>query len=79
MAGGGRRAWNMAYGPRIHEPKTPGERERKEWRARLGNLPRRGTTEGGTVHSEASGDGGGARVCVAWRLGGVDVGRELRI
>ena len=26
MAEGGWRAWNMAYGPRIHKPKTPGER-----------------------------------------------------
>ena len=28
MAGDGWRSWNTVYGPRIHEPKTPGERER---------------------------------------------------
>ena len=26
MAGDGQRSWNTVYEPRIHEPKTPGER-----------------------------------------------------
>ena len=30
MAGGGQRAWNMAYGPWLDEPKAPEEREEQD-------------------------------------------------